>query len=692
MVNFYPVWTTLAGPLPSVVENDNVSEQLVAVRSARFMGDDSNANVVFGNTIVEIGPSVAYLANVSVNSQLLANSAYTVITNAIQFHQELANTDVVDLTTTETISYSMLHDNLPPGLSLTSSGFISGKVSTLPTNGDSLSYEFAVRANDGTYSRDRQFSMVANVSSAQTNPPEWGSLPPEVTKLDAQPSPFKYVPLGSTARGNPFTYQISIFEPPGTQPPILDLNTFIGDTTITAPFNTIPPGLSLDANTAVISGSVDASAALGKYYFEVAMLDNHGDPILTGSGATPKVFMIEVSPPGAALEPLRFIIWQTEPGLLVTLPEAQAFPVGVRAICTTGESIQYSIASPNMPLPPGLNLNPTTGDIEGILSHVEADQTFTFTIRAKVSDTFSDRTFSIKVLARYNVETFFNMTFKLRVKTSKPMSDYYDDIIDASEYFRADDPNYGPDGVRSSMNIFLAGGLAGDMDSIETIVRQSNIEGVVRLMLGEHKIAYGKINGQVVYEVLYREIIDPLARAGGWKLVDGKPVEDPVRYPESPPNASTYIHPASIKNIRYEFVSKLGFPSLDPNKEFDMTATGAENLPLWMTCPQNGNLISSALGYVPAAVIGYLKPGSGQDVLDRISLRPTPEQRPTDAADPVVEGHLVEFDQYFMLFQTMGLPTTFDGETTSWNIDNIRFDTLVYTTGKFYRMNRSNWP
>jgi len=689
MVNFYPVWTTPAGSLPSVSENDLVSETLLASRKAKFMGDDSDTIVALGNTIALIGPSAAFVTAVEINSQPVANTGFTLITNAIQFHQTLSATDVVDVTTSEPITFTMLHDNLPPGLALSGAGVIEGTVGILPTDGPSLTYGFGVRITDGSTFRDRSFSIVAEPSVTQVTPPSWGNLPPEQTQ-PAQPAPFDFVPAGSTTRGKPFLFQIGITQAGGL-PPTLVVQTFIGATDIVAPFNTMPPGLVLDQHTGVISGSVDTDAALGKYFFTVVMLDNHGDPILTGSGATPKTFMIEVAPPYSALEPLRFIIWTTPAGLLATMEEARAFPMGVRATCTTGEPVRYSLASTNAPLPPGLTLNTVTGDIEGIIAHIPADRTFTFTIRAKVSDTFQDRQFSIKVVTRYTVATFFNMTLKLRVKDVSPLSEYYGSQILTTEYFRTTDPNFGPQGVSSSMNIFLAGALHGDANTLETTVRQSNLDGPIKLYLGDTKVAYAKINGQTVYEVLYREVVDPLAKAGGWTEQNNEPLEAPVVYPESKAPNLTYIHPTSLKNIRYEFISKLGFPSLDPTMTHNITPSGPENLPLWMTSPQVGTDASTALGYVPAVVIAYLKPGAGAGVLDRLAVRVPPAARPTDSADPVNHGHEIEFDQYFMLFQTQGIQTTFDGGQTTFDSDTVRLDTLVYTQGKFFRINRPKY-
>jgi hypothetical protein len=690
MATFYPIWITPTGELASVTENETESRGLVAVRQATFMGDDEAVSLDNTTTLVEIGPSAAFLSEILVNGLPPANS-YVAGNTVVFENTTLTATDVVQMTTSEQLSFSLLHGLLPPGMILSNSGTISGKVGAIPsTDGSPVTYSFAVRTTDGIFARDRQFTLTANVAdpnSANAVLPTWGSLPTEIYYPEGEPAPFLYVPIGSTHRGNPFAYQISLFTSPGGVIPVLHLETFIGANNVVDPFNTLPAGLTLDGNTAVISGSVLPSAPLGKYFFDLELRDTYGNAI---ANAAVKTFMIETAPPTAALEPLRFIQWQTPAGLLATLSEAEVCPVGVRATCTTGEPVKYSIASSNMPLPPGLNLNIDTGDIEGVLSHIPVDQTFTFVIRAAVSDSFADRTFSIRVLSRYNVANFFDMNFKLRVKTSVPMVNFYDSVIETEEYFRLTDPNFSPSAKAETMTIFIAGGLSGDPTDLETTVRNSDMMGAVKLMLGEHKIAYAKLNNTTIYEVLYREVIDPIANAGGWMLVDGEPVEEEV---ENPHESGEFLHPASLKNIRYEFVRTLGFPAKDPAKQFDLTLNGIENLPLWMASPQTGNLISTIPGYVPAVAVAYLKPGAGRKVLDRIAVRDKPEQRPTDPADPMADGHVVEFDQYYMVFQTQGIQTTFDlndanAGVTSWNIDNIRFDTLVYTTGKYYRMPR----
>jgi hypothetical protein len=373
---------------------------------------------------------------------------------------------------------------------------------------------------------------------------------------------------------------------------------------------------------------------------------------------------------------------------LGTIYEGQACPINVQAICTTGESVTYSLL-PTSTLPLGLILDGTTGNIEGIVGHVPSN-TYTFTIRASVGQTFLDQTFSLNVLARYASPSFVDLAFNLHVSDTIPMTAYYTTVIEGSDYFRPNDSNFGSLTSGAPLSMLIIGGLAGTPSGFGSIISASNFDAPVNLLLGNHQIAYGILNGVTVYEVLYRSVVDPMAGAGGYVVINGIPTQQPVIYPESLPAVPQIIYPNSIANIRDEFVTNVGFPTIDPTLANNLSlSAGAENLPLWMTCPQSGTDQTTALGYTPAVVIAYLAPGRGQVILNRILGRVVPAERPTDQPDPVRTGHQISFDQYFVVFQTVADETTFDNETTTFDNDSIAFDIVAVAGGNLYRMNRA---
>jgi hypothetical protein len=686
MVSFYPVWSTPVGPLQSVDENSTYSIPLTAIRTATFMGEDS--------VVVEVGPSAANITNAYVNS---SESSFSTAGNAIVFANTVATTDVVKVITNETITYTLLHDNLPPGLVLSNAGLIQGKVTALPTLGNSVIYKFAVRASDGTFVRDRQFSIEAIPISAAVVPPSWGRLP--AFQYDNTYG-LSFVPLGTQTRGTPFVYQIPVNQPGGL-PPTLHIEPIIDVAGLEAPFNTIPDSLILDPHTGIFSGEVDTDMPLGQYFFRVVMRDNRDNEITSGSGSIPRIFMLDVTPPQDVLAPLRFIKWQTPEGLLATIYEGQSSPVGVFATCTTGETVSYQLLSTSQ-LPNGLILNSATGDLQGVFGHVPADKTNTFAIRASVGDTFVDREFSIKVLSRYRTETSITVSFKLRMPEVKPMRSYYGTVINDYEYFRPTDANFGMVGSDNTLSIYVIGGLQGDFNTIGNAIRTSQIGGPISLRLGEHKIAYAKLNGKVVYEVLYRDVIDPMKRAGGYTLAaNAVPVSDTLEWPQSNPASPLYLHPSSVNNIRNDFAQRVGFRS--QNGTLDHTVgTVAENMPLWMASPQTGNDTSTTLGFTVSVPVAYLKPGYGEAILDRISVRTTPDSQPMDDSNPLNRGHQVDFDQYYVTFQSVSTPTTFydcDRDIHApfdpaapryvqvFDDNNTTFDVYVYQDGKYFRIN-----
>lgn len=208
------------------------------------------------------------------------------------------------------------------------------------------------------------------------------------------------------------------------------------------------------------------------------------------------------------------------------------------------------------------------------------------------------RTFSIKVNRVYN-KPYQN----LYVEAMPPANDrvIIDELLGNPEIFvpdyiyRADDPNFG---VARRVTYQHAFGLA--PDTFDKYVESLYLNHYWKnLVLGPVKTAQAvdPVTGDVVYEVVYSEIIDNLVNS------QGESVNKIVNLPYSiidPTDGSTVItqvYPNSLVDMRDQVIETVGQIS--------------KKLPLWMTSKQaNG----TTLGFVPAWVMCYTKPGRSNQI------------------------------------------------------------------------------
>ena len=216
----------------------------------------------------------------------------------------------------------------------------------------------------------------------------------------------------------------------------------------------------------------------------------------------------------------------------------------------------------------------------------------------------SDLTNAVSVFRRFTirVDRYFNEPYQsLYVKCMPPYNDralitnliQNQDIIPEALVYRADDPNFG---VAKNVTYVHAYGL--DAASFDDYVSSLVINHYWKnITLGEIRTAQAlDANGDVLYEVVYSEIIDDLVNDAGDSV--GKEVTLP--YPVTLDDLDTVdtVYPNSLINMRDQVVDTVGqiSPPLTPA------------LPLWMTSKQADG---SVLGFTPAWVIAYVKPGQG---------------------------------------------------------------------------------
>lgn len=209
-----------------------------------------------------------------------------------------------------------------------------------------------------------------------------------------------------------------------------------------------------------------------------------------------------------------------------------------------------------------------------------------------------NKVFTVRVNREYNAP-YQN----LEVQAMPPDNDrvLIAELLDNQEIFvpdyifRPDDPYFG----KSTRVVYQhAFGLAPDI--LDTYVESLNLNHYWKnLVLGQIETAQARdpITGEVIYEVVYSRVIDNLVNNADQsvsKIVNlGYPIIDPT----DGSTVLTQVYPNSLVNMRDQVIDVVGQIST--------------KLPLWMTSKQaNGRV----LGFTPAWVLCYVKPGRGNQV------------------------------------------------------------------------------
>jgi hypothetical protein len=223
------------------------------------------------------------------------------------------------------------------------------------------------------------------------------------------------------------------------------------------------------------------------------------------------------------------------------------------------------------------------------------DLTFTFTVNAVSTNNLVNafQTFTIRVIRAYE-QPYDN----LYIQAMPPLDDrallnsllQNDQIFPPALIYRYDDLNFG---VARNVIYNHAYGLTAA--TIDDYLASLNLNHYWKnLILGELKTAQALDDlGNVIYEVVYSQIIDDLVNNSGQSV--GKSVELPYIV-ESESGLTQTVYPNSLPNMRDQVIDTVGQTSA--------------LLPRWMLSKQADG---SVLGFTPAWVIAYTVPGqSGQ--------------------------------------------------------------------------------
>lgn len=613
----------------------------------------------------------------------------------------------------QTVIIRLIAGQLPPGLTISPTGLISGFIPvtaqpegtggwsadgeawdeyawSFSTVAESVNYEFVLEASDGFSSTLRTFTIFVWARSTMTA--DNTVITADNTFITADVSPIRAPiilnpigTIGTVRNDNFFAYQFNgvdldneaftIFPivtigtvpnvnvaPPGNPQTLLNSlfpgaiagsgvidqtldELWVYDGTVWDNLGSVavnytsalPPGLTLDPVSGWLYGLIpDTGISTNIYSFSLLIKKTANANIFSG----PYNYSLTVTGPIDSeivwLTPSNPVELARVPSNLGSIVNGSVSTLFVRAQNLGGQELQYELAGVVDPelsaepgyvlpdpvfnsLPQGLTLL-SSGDIAGRVSFntfaldggtttfdvtkqngadpTTFDLTFVFTVRAfSVNGVVNvTKTFSITVIREFN-EPYEN----LYIQCMPPQNDrnLIDSLLQNSDIFpqdllyRSDDPNFG---VAQKVVYNHAYGLTATTiqeyyDSLDENHYWKN------LVLGEIKTAVARDQtGQVIYEVVYSQIVDNLVNNAGESVSKVVKLPFSVDYGNNLVDI-TSVTPNSLINMRDQVIDTVGQVS--------------NILPAWMISTQASGRV---LGFVPAWVIAYAKPGRGEQI------------------------------------------------------------------------------
>jgi hypothetical protein len=529
----------------------------------------------------------------------------------------------------------LIAGKLPTGLTINSTGLIRGFIQPLPvinqeagysrdgqgydqypfdfsTQSQSANYEFVLEVSDGKSNNLRTFSIFVYSKNSMTA--DNTTITADNTFITADVSPVR-VPIllnpqgsiGTVRNDNFFAYKFNGLDLDGDQFEY-ELGYDVGDSTTL-------PGLTLDPNTGWLYGYIpDLGLTERVYNFYVRVYKKDNLDVISD----PYDYSLSIIGPVDT-----DVIWLTDSDL-GTIVNGSTSTLYVEAVNSADIPLLYQLESgSDSSLPQGLELLPT-GEIAGRVSfdtfaldlgtttfdvtlndlattgentETTFDMTFTFTVNAYsvngLVSVFKD--FTITLDRVYN-EPYEN----LYVQCMPPQNDrdlinsllQNADIFQNELLYRPADPNFG----RATQIVYdHAFGLqASTIEEYYSSLYENHYWKT--LTLGAIKVAQATNSaGNVIYEVVYSQIIDNLLNNQGESV--SKQVILPYPINEDDSTEIDTVYPNSLINMRDQVIDTVG--------------QVGTILPTWMTSKQaNGRV----LGFVPAWVIAYAKPGKGAQI------------------------------------------------------------------------------
>ena len=552
---------------------------------------------------------------------------------------------VTDSDSNDTITFEFLRGDLPPGVKLTTDGYVRGFIEPALVQGAaadgnfdqapydtvlydsgagiasySRNYSFVTRVTDGKAYVVKEFSffvyggfdLASDVTDVTTDLS--GTITADNSSAYSPVIRHSVSDLGSHLHDNNFNFKIDG----------VDYND--DEIAYSISSGALPPGVVIDTNTGWIFGSLPFVNKPQETYTFTVKVQKVTDPE-NQYFATKEFTLNVVSNKNLS------ITWVT-PSDLGKINAGDISTINIEAISANGTALYYEILSGSTSkLPQGLQLL-STGLLQGQTSFkgfmldggstgldvtkTTIDNKCTFTVKAKDSTgtLFNTKTFTLLVDNFYNTpfeNVYIELLPKAGDRTVWEQMVYNNQDIPDSYLYRPTDIYFGKQ--RQARMLFLSGMTASTLSSYAKAVYQNHYS--IDLRFGNFKSAKAQNKqGNYIYDIVYVEIDD---------------VNDPVAINGVPQIANTYIQYNSINNpisvdegahiengsitVDNQNVTKL-FPArlstMQSRVQDVIGLSDSRTLPSWMTSVQADGTV---LGYTPACVIAYLQPGTGNKVL-----------------------------------------------------------------------------
>lgn len=498
---------------------------------------------------------------------------------------------------------------LPTGLTISPAGIISGYISPNPDSTvTSTEYSFTLRVTNGISSDVRTFSILVYARSTMTA--DNTNITADNTFITADASPLQ-PPIITTPQGNIgsvrsdnfYAFQFTGLDFAG------NAFQFIGAD--------LPPGLTLDPNSGWLYGYIPYDGLSSTVYTFSVVAQEVANPTVVSD-----LYYYSLTINGPVNSD---VVWLTDSDL-GTIDNGATSTLYVKAVNVAGLGLQYQLESgSNSQLPQGLQLL-SSGHIAGRVSFdtfaldggtttfdvglntvtqpTTFDMVHTFTVNAySVNGIVNvNKTFSIRVVRRYN-EPYDN----LYIQAMPPFNDraLLDSLLQDTSIFppaliyRNDDPNFG---IAKKVVYQHAYGLTAT--TLDDYVASLDLNHYWKdITLGEIKTARAlDDSGNVIYEVVYSEVVDDLVNNSGTSV--GKQVN--LAFPITEPDLTetSMVYPNSLFDMR--------------NQVIDVVGQISNVLPRWMLSRQADG---QTLGFTNAWVIAYTNPGQSGQIAYNIQQR-----------------------------------------------------------------------